>query len=497
MAYVFRTRDKSGKIHPRWRFQYTDWQGKRHTKTGTRSKKETETLAKRTESYHEEIRCGFRPPPREASVAERRPFAEVVNEYLDWGRAQGGRRGRPWSTGHARMQRSRLTWWKKKLGLKTLKELTGCLARVEKVLRSLQNTGASGKTLNDYAASLHSFCNWCIDRDYMEEHPLKKLKRFDATPKTVRRAITPEEIACLLEVAPEHRRILYETAFCSGLRAKELKSLTVHDLDLRRGGLHLHAKWTKNRMAGFQPLPSAVLGHLTDFVESGQAAALYRRNYIRHDTKYEYPEEPLLYVPSNTSRMTDQDLKAAGIPKWTEEGKVDFHAFRVSYVSLVVETGADLKAAQSLARHTTPELTMNVYARVRGSKLTEVAEAVGRIILPLANIKLAQRNREGFASLELPSGYTKSRGASIPAASTILRLERTGKRRLSRRSPEDEAGHVPERSPVAFDRPDSRLPTLSIAEQTPVSGPVAGFRVAARRKCLERNSFRPAGVSRI
>ncbi len=317
------------------------------------------------------------------------------------------------------MQRSRLTWWQKKLRLKTLKELTGCLARVEKVLRGLQKTGASGKTLNDYAASLNSFCNWCIDRDYMEEHPLKKLKRFDATPKTVRRAITPEEIMRLLEVAPEHRRIFYETAFCSGLRAKELKSLTVHDLDLRRGGLHLHAKWTKNRMAGFQPLPSAVLEHLNGFVESGQAAALYRRNYIRHDTKYEYPEEPLLYVPSNTSRMIERDLEAAGIPKWTEEGKVDFHALRVSYVSLVVETGADLKAAQSLARHTTPELTMNVYARVRGSKLTEVAEAVGRIILPLANIRLAERNSRGHVTHLSTTGYTESRSASIPAASTI------------------------------------------------------------------------------
>jgi integrase len=253
----------------------------------------------------------------------------------------------------------------------------------------------------------------------MEKHPLTKLKRFDATPKTVRRAITPDEITRLLEAVPEYRRILYETAFCSGLRAKELKSLTVRDLDLERGGLCLHAKWTKNRMAGFQPLPSFVLEHLRDFAESGQALALYQRNYIRRDTHEEYPEEPLLYVPSNTSRMIERDLKAAGIPKWTEEGKVDFHALRVSYVSLVVETGADLKAAQTLARHTTPELTMNVYARVRGSKLTEVAEAVGRLILPLTNIELAQQHRALRATSCPATGYEGSRSASIPAASTI------------------------------------------------------------------------------
>ncbi|HNT87788.1 MAG TPA: tyrosine-type recombinase/integrase, partial [Candidatus Hydrogenedentes bacterium] len=163
-----------------------------------------------------------------------------------------------------------------------------------------------------YAASLNSFCNWCIDRDYMEEHPLKKLKRFDATPKTVRRAITPEEIARLLEVAPEDRRILYETAFCSGLRAKELKSLTVHDLDLRRGGLHLHAKWTKNRMAGFQPLPSAVLEHLSDFFASGQAAALYRRNHIRQGRK---PRPPVSALNGYMATHADSRWKSGLTPR--------------------------------------------------------------------------------------------------------------------------------------------------------------------------------------
>ena len=106
--------------------------------------------------------------------------------------------------------------------------------------------------------------------------------------------------------------------------------------------------------------------------------------------------------------MIERDLEAAGIPKWTEEGKVDFHALRVSYVSLVVETGADLKVTQSLARRTTPELTMNVCAPVRGSKLAEVAEAVGRIILPLANIGFAEEDPGNPVSRSPAIGYAKT-----------------------------------------------------------------------------------------
>ena len=82
-----------------------------------------------------------------------------------------------------------------------------------------------------------------------------------------------------------------------------------------------------------------------------------------------------------------------------------FHALRVSYVSsLVVKTGADLKAARTLARHTTPELTMNAYARVRGSKLTEVAEAVGRIIHVIAKVSRSRQesSKTSYASLPAP-----------------------------------------------------------------------------------------------
>jgi hypothetical protein len=51
----------------------------------------------------------------------------------------------------------------------------------------------------------------------------------------------------------------------------------------------------------------------------------------------------LLYVSSHPGRDLEIDLKAAGIAKWTDDGKVDFHALRVAYVSLVFEAGASTK----------------------------------------------------------------------------------------------------------------------------------------------------------
>ena len=87
-------------------------------------------------------------------------------------------------------------------------------------------------------------------------------------------------------------------------------------------------------------------------------------------------------MPSDPARSLDRALKAAGIPKVTAAGKVDFHACRVAYITMLFENGATLKEAQELARHITPHLTTNVYARVRDERLAGLVEQVGEALVP-------------------------------------------------------------------------------------------------------------------
>ena len=318
MAYVFRCGGC-------WRFQYTDWTGKRRTATGTGGEKETRALAGRVEREHLEIRRGWRPAPTSALKHARRGFAEVRDEYLAWGNSQGGRGGRPWGKGHARMRRSLLAWWEERLELDLLGELDGILPRVEEALRELQAGGLTGKSVANRAESLRAFCAWCIGRRYLATDPLDGLAPFDTTPATRRRALSADEIHKLLAVAPEHRRLLYETAFTSGLRAGELRSLAVDDLDTDAGGLHLDAAWTKNRRDGFQPLPVPLVESLAAFAEGGEARRLYAKHYGRADAEPEgVPADPLLFVPTHTARMLDVDLRAAGIPKTAPGGQGRF-----------------------------------------------------------------------------------------------------------------------------------------------------------------------------
>ena len=253
MAGIRRTTRRDGVLHPRVRGWYVDWTGKRKWFSGTHDEEGTLAMARRLEDDHRQIRLGYRRPPKASD--KRRRFTDVVQEYLAWGQAQGGRGGKAWSNTHAAKRQRHLTWWQERLLLQSLSDLDGCLPAVEAALRDLHTGDRTGKTVQNYAEALAAFCDWCVERGYLDDDPLKRLKAYDTTPKTGRRAMNPEEVARLLRGCDPARRLLYEVALVTGLRANELRHLTFEHLDATSFGLHLDAAWTKNRKPGSSPCP--------------------------------------------------------------------------------------------------------------------------------------------------------------------------------------------------------------------------------------------------
>ena len=94
-------------------------------------------------------------------------------------------------------------------------------------------------------------------------------------------------------------------------------------------------------------------------------------------------DKPALRATSlgGLDRLTlDADLVRAGIPKEAIGGKLDFHAVRLAYINLVIEAGATVKEAQTLARHATPQMTLGVYGRTREERLHQVVEHVATVL---------------------------------------------------------------------------------------------------------------------
>ena len=71
------------------------------------------------------------------------------------------------------------------------------------------------------------------------------------------------------------------------------------------------------------------------------------------------------------------DLAAAGIAYRDDNDRVaDFHCLRGTYISLIVSGGASVKTAQTLARHSTPSLTIGIYAKASVHDLAGAVESL-------------------------------------------------------------------------------------------------------------------------
>jgi integrase len=154
------------------------------------------------------------------------------------------------------------------------------------------------------------------------------------------------------------RAMLYALAAGSGLRSAELRTLTPERFDLvaEPPTVTVLACYAKNRREAVQPLPTPLASRLAPWIASKP------------------PEKPVFERLTNrTARLLAIDLEAAGIAAETDSDVVDFHALRGTYITHLVNSGASVKTCQTLARHSTPVLTIGVYSK---TSLHDLAVAV-------------------------------------------------------------------------------------------------------------------------
>jgi hypothetical protein len=106
-------------------------------------------------------------------------------------------------------------------------------------------------------------------------------------------------------------------------------------------------------------------------------------------------DAPLFTVPAGLVRILDRDLVAAGIARRVEvrpgewkidkrddRGRtVDIHALRHTFGTLLSKAGVSPRTAQAAMRHSTVDLTMNVYTDPRLLDVAGAVESLPRLTL--------------------------------------------------------------------------------------------------------------------
>jgi len=278
-----------------------------------------------------------------------------------------------WLTGLADQRRQSahtIAAYRRDLAL--LVELTGDTAlaaigphHIRRAVGQLHARGLSGRSLARVLSAWRGFFHWLGLRNEVPQNPVAGV-RAPKAPKTLPRALTPEEAGALLEPAGDtlldlRDQAIFELFYSSGLRLSELAGLDVDAVaDIVAGEVRVLGKRGKTRIV---PVGSRARDALAAWVArrgeiaaSDEAALFVSRN------------GPRLSVRAIESRLKRRAL-ALGLPM-----HVHPHMLRHSFASHVLQSSGDLRAVQEMLGHASIASTQ-VYTHLDFQHLAKVYDA--------------------------------------------------------------------------------------------------------------------------
>ena len=235
-------------------------------------------------------------------------------------------------------------------------------SRVQSFLADLREQGKSIQTSNHYLRAIKQFSRWLVKDRRAHDDPLAFIAMLNVSTdrRHDRRPLTEAEFTALLQVARSgpvtfkmagpDRAMLYTVAAYTGLRASELASLTCDSfrLDDDTPTVMVKAAYSKHRRQDTLPLHPSLVAIL--------------RPWLHGKTSTENAWPGKWAEARHAGQMMKADLESAGIPYVDAHGLyADFHALRHTFITNMMKSGVNPKTAQALARHSTIDLTMNVY----------------------------------------------------------------------------------------------------------------------------------------
>jgi site-specific recombinase XerD len=284
-------------------------------------------------------------------------------------------------------------------------------AAIGLLLEDLSRRDAAPRTVRAYRADLHQFADWACahglcpadigpknvrayvaalsERELAPSTSARKLAALRALfnsqrehgkvtqnpaelvstprrPRNLPRVLKARETAALLDAIPARGplelrdRAMFELAYACGLRAEEVVSLGLGDVDHDAEQLRVEGKGRKTR---FVPAGEVALKTVGDYVERGRPQLLEPAS-----------GEEALFLSKSGRRLGTSDVRRR-LKGWARHsgvestaGTISPHALRHSYATHLLDGGADLRSIQELLGHASVSSTQ-IYTRVESAKL--------------------------------------------------------------------------------------------------------------------------------
>ncbi len=255
---------------------------------------------------------------------------------------------------------------------------------VERWLHSLSLADGTKAKIRNIASAIFQHA---LRHQFIAVNPIRGLVRQSAQRQRDPDVLTAEEVRLILKRLSFVHQTMVFLAASTGLRVSEIRGLQWQDLDAVKGVLHLKRGVVKNNVtdlktkASRRPVP--IHPALVDALQ-----------FVRQSSAYDKPGDWIFASPQSKGKVPlwpcgvmqkhiQPAVKAAGIKK-----RVGWHTFRHSYATLLKGNGEDVKTVQESLRHSTFQITMDLYTQAIPASLRS------------AQAKIVQQITDGKASDE-------------------------------------------------------------------------------------------------
>ncbi len=250
---------------------------------------------------------------------------------------------------------------------------------------SLHDSGRGARTVGAYVTALRMFANWCIERrpQRMLINPVSAVKKpsVQNNRKYTRRMLLQNEWKWLSEsltkcdavrngMDASERRMLYWLAIETGLRAKELHSLTKSDLKIHAKEPHVICKAgsTKNKKLAQQfisdDLAKALSGHVARKLPTAEVFGIRSLCRLAMTITADLDAARLYWMESR-DKLDSEKGNPYFLARMNADGEsFDFHSLRHTTGAWLVLSGVSLKEVQVVMRHSTIMLTADTYGHI-------------------------------------------------------------------------------------------------------------------------------------
>lgn len=366
---------------PIWQAAYVGADGKRQVKsTRTTSKEAAKVVLAKWETDVALRLAGVIDPAQERLAKQAaRPIAQHIREFQQSLEAAGD------SAKHVTYT------------IDIIKQITTPLASLgdlqpelaEAHAARLRSLGRSGRTIQRHLGAIKQFTRWAHQNGRLATNPMARIKSPspDTDRRIERRALIPctptqvgewpwlrlatESGPVLWDLPGTTRAILYELALQTGLRANEVRELSIGKLhlDQARPYVLLPSRSTKNKKPARQYIGEGLRDRLTAYIadrygtlfdlppESELARGLLRPDLDRARELWLDASD----TPAERRLRTATDFL---LPENSEGHVIDFHSLRHTCGAWLASKGVNPKAIQTIMRHSSITLTMDTYGHL-------------------------------------------------------------------------------------------------------------------------------------